>query len=162
MSHHYTIATLGELLLVARDGERGFTTCAEHAHSDALRRLFRARAGRCRAAAAQLRRLVSQLGGDTGMRDMIPGGARRGWVNLLAALALDEDEALVEECERGGDHALEVYRNALDDHLPEFVRRVVLRQFESVMKDQRQFRILRNQPLPGGPPGASHGGHARQ
>jgi uncharacterized protein (TIGR02284 family) len=71
------------------------------------------------------------------------------------------DEALVDECEHGEDHALEVYRNALDDHLPEFVRQVVLDQFESMMSDHDQIRFLRTDPLQGGLVAASTGGDAR-
>ncbi|MGH8136974.1 MAG: ferritin-like domain-containing protein [Steroidobacteraceae bacterium] len=163
MNQRYTIVTLSELLRVARDGERGFSTCADRARSATLQSAFKSHAGRYAATVAELRELVGQLGGDPGMRGTILGGARRGWVNLRAALALNEDEALVDACEHGEDHALEVYRNALDDHLPEFVRHVVLRQFESMMNDHHQLRIiLRNEPPPGGRVVASHGGHARQ
>jgi uncharacterized protein (TIGR02284 family) len=95
------------------------------------------------------------------MRGKILSTARRGWMNLHAALTRNHDDALVDECEHGEDHALEVYRNALDDHLPEFVRQVVLRQFEGMMSDHDQFRLLRSDPLQGGMLAASTGGDAR-
>jgi hypothetical protein len=47
----------------------------------------------------------------------------------------------------------------LDDHLPEIVRQVVLRQFEGMMSDHEQ--ILRSDPLQGGLIAASTGGDAR-
>ncbi len=96
------------------------------------------------------------------MRGKIFSATRRGWMNLHVALTQNTDEALVDECEHGEDHALEVYRNALDDHLPEFVRQVVLRQFEGLMSDHDQIRVLRSEPLQGGTVAASTGGHARQ
>jgi len=101
--------------------------CAEHAHADALKKLFVSRANRHATAARELRELIERLGGDPAASGSIRGATRRGWVNLHAALTRNTDEALVEECEHGEDHALEIYRNALDDHLPEFVRQVVLR-----------------------------------
>jgi uncharacterized protein (TIGR02284 family) len=162
MNHRYTIVTLSELLAVNRDGEHGFTTCAEHARSESLRRVFISRAARRAAAAAELRDLIGQLGGDPGMRARILGAAHRGWVNLRSALALNDDEALVDECEHGEDHALEVYRNALDDHLPDFVRQTALRQFEDLMREHEQFRFLRSEPPQGGVVVAGVGGHARQ
>ena len=162
MNYRYTIVTLSELLAVTRDGEHGFMTCAEHARTDALKKLFVSRAGRHAVAAAELRGLVGQLGGDPAMRGKIFSTTRRGWMNLHAALTQNNDDALVDECERGEDHALEVYRNALDDHLPEFVRQVVLRQFEGLMSDHDQIRVLRSDPLQGGTIAASTGGHARQ
>jgi uncharacterized protein (TIGR02284 family) len=159
MNDRYTIATLSELLSVARGAERGFTACAEHAHADALKKLFVSRASRRAAAAWELSELVERLGGDPAT-GRTRGATPRGWVNLHAALTQNTDEALVAECEHGEDHALEVYRNALDDHLPEFVRQVVLRQFEGMMSDHDQIRFLGSDPLQGGLVAASTGGSA--
>jgi uncharacterized protein (TIGR02284 family) len=161
MNYRYTIATLSDLLAVTGDGERGFMACAEHAHADALKTMFVSRASRHATAATQLRELIVQLGGDPGARGRSLGVTRRGWVNLHAAMTQNTDDALVNECEHGEDHALEVYRNALDDHLPEFVRQVVLRQFEVMMSDHDQIRVLRSDPLQGGIFAASSGGDAR-
>jgi uncharacterized protein (TIGR02284 family) len=159
MNYGYTIATLSELLAVVRNGEHGFMACAEHIRADALKKLLVSRANRQAAAARELRELIAQLGGDPAASGKIRGATRRGWVNLHAALTQNTDEALVQECEHGEDHALEVYRNALDDHLPEIVRQVVLRQFEGMMSDHDQ--ILRSDPLQGGLIAASTGGDAR-
>jgi len=96
------------------------------------------------------------------MRGKILSTTRRAWASLSGTLTQNNDEALVDECERGEVHGLEVYRNALDDHLPEFVRQVVLRQFEGLMTDHDEIRVLRSDPLQGGVVAASTGGHARQ
>jgi uncharacterized protein (TIGR02284 family) len=161
MNDRYTIATLSELLSIVRRGEHGFMACAEHAHADALKKLFVSRASRHAAAARELSELIAQLGGDPAAGGKIRGATRRGWANLHAALTQNTDEALVVECEHGEDHALEVYRNALDDHLPEFVRQMVLSQFEGMMSDHDQIRFLRSDPLQGGLVAASTGGDAR-
>jgi uncharacterized protein (TIGR02284 family) len=162
MNHRYTIVTLNELLAVTRHGESGFSTCAEHARSDELKKLFASRARRHAAACAELRALIVELGGDPAAAARLHGAGRRGWINLHTALAQNTDAALVEECEHGEDHALEVYRNALDDHLPEFVRQLVLRQFEDMMSDHDQIRLLQGDLLQGGKVAASTGGDAWQ
>lgn len=162
MNYRYTIVTVSELLAVTRDGEHGFVTCAEHARADALKKTLAGRARRHASFAVELRELITQLGGDPAMRGRLLGAPRRGWANLHAALTQDSDAALLDQCEHGEDHALEVYRNALDDHLPEFVRQVVLRQFEGLMSDHDEIRVLRSDPLQGGLMAASTGGHARQ
>jgi uncharacterized protein (TIGR02284 family) len=161
MNERYTITTLSELLSVARRGEHGFMACAEHAHADALKKLFVSRASRHATAARELGELISRLGADPAAVSRVRGATRRGWVNLHVALTQNTDEALVAECEHGEDHALEVYRNALDDHLPEFVRQVVLRQFEGMMSAHDQIRFLRSDPHQGGIIAASTGGDAR-
>jgi uncharacterized protein (TIGR02284 family) len=161
MKDRYTIVTLTELLTVTRDGELGFATCSDHARSDELKRLFTARARRRAVTVQELATLIAQLGGDPAVRSRLIGATRRGWVNLHAALSKNTDAALLEECEHGEDHALEVYRNALDDHLPESVRQVVLRHFEDMMSDHDQIRFLRGDPLQGGLVAVSTGGDAR-
>jgi uncharacterized protein (TIGR02284 family) len=161
MNYRYAIATLSELLAVTRDGEHGFMACARHARADALKKLFAGRASRSAAAAGELCELLVQLGADPAACGQIRGATRRGWVNLHAALTQNTDEALIDEGEHGEDHALEVYRNALDDHLPEFVQQVVIRQFEGMMSDYEQIRFLRNDPHQGGRVAASTGGDAR-
>jgi uncharacterized protein (TIGR02284 family) len=162
MNYRYTIVTLSELLAVTREGEHGFDNCAENARAAALKTLFVSRARRHSAAAAELRELIAQLGGDPSIRGKILSTTRRGWMNLHTALTRNTDDALVDECEHGEDHALEVYRNALDDHLPEFVRQVLLRQFEGLMSDHDQIRVLRADTPQGGTVPASAGGDARQ
>jgi uncharacterized protein (TIGR02284 family) len=162
MNYRYTIVTLGELLTVTRDGEKGFCACAANTRNDSLKRVFMSCASRRAAAAAELRELIGQLGGDPRMQGSILAAPRRGWLHRRAALALNDDDALVDECENGEDHALEVYRNALDDHLPEFVRQTVLRQFEGMMSDHDQIRVLRNETPHGGVVVVGAGGHAPQ
>jgi uncharacterized protein (TIGR02284 family) len=161
MNYRYTIVTLTELLTVTRDGEHGFTLCAQHAHAEELRAMFDRRVRRHAATAVELSDLIVHLGGDPAVRSRIVGAMRRGWANLHQALTQNTDAALIDECEHGEDHALEVYRNALDDHLPDFVREVILRHFEDMMSDHDQIRFLRSDPLQGGRLAASTGGDAR-
>jgi uncharacterized protein (TIGR02284 family) len=145
MNHQYTIETLRELIAVRRDCEQGFRTCAEHARSERLKKIFMIHARECTAAVRELQALIRQLGGDPDARGPMPGTTRREWVNLWTALACNEDGAILDQCERGESRLLEVYRNALDDHLPDFVRGVVLRQFEGVMSNHDQIRDIRGQ-----------------
>ena len=162
MKNRFTIATLGELLAVALDAQAGFDTCAERAAGLPLRLMFTSSAQRCSSAAAELRNLIALLGGDPAIRGRVLCAGRRGWAQLrniigaagavLDPAALDEersleDDRLLEACERTEDHTLEVYRNALDEHLPDFVRDVVQRQFEAVMADQLAMREHRPLPL---------------
>jgi len=88
--------------------------------------------------------------------------AHRHWSDLRAALACDGDGVILDECERGGSRALEVYRNALDDPLPGLVRAIVLRQFEDVMTNHDQIRDLRSEPSLRADSGAGSGAQAGQ
>lgn len=161
MNERFTIVTLHELLAVTRDGQTGFSLCAEHAQDELLKRGLMTRASRRASAAAELRELIERLGGNPEVQ-VRTLGTNRGWVNLQVVVTQNDDEALVAECEHGEDHALEVYRNALDEHLPDFVQEVVLRHFEDMVSDHDQIRILRGEPPLATIAGSSTGGDARQ
>ena len=144
MNDRYTIVTLSELLTVTRNGEHGFSSCAQHARSDELKRLFASRARRHAQAAAELSELIIQLGGDPAALGKIAGAVHRGWVNLKSAVSGRTDLAILEECERGEDVAKARYGKALEETLPEDIRMVVQRQYDGVMRNHDQIRDLRD------------------
>jgi len=147
MTNAQTIRTLNELITVSRDGEKGFAICAQYVRDERLKCLFSDRARACLQAVEELLAVVRELGGDPAKDDGAFGAMHRRWVDVRATFSTDNDATIVAECERGEDYALETYRNALDDHLPDFVRRIVLQQFEGVMNNHDQIRILGSEQL---------------
>jgi len=162
MSHRFTIDALKELIAARRDAEQGLLVCAEHVRGLRLKVLVMAHLQDCAQALQELQSLVRLLGGDL---ESPPGdsvAAHRHRSDLRAALACDGDGVILDECERGGSRALEVYRNALDDPLPGLVRAIVLRQFEDVMTNHDQIRDLRSEPSLRVDSGAGSGAQAGQ
>jgi uncharacterized protein (TIGR02284 family) len=145
MNASQTVRTLNELITVSLDGESGFRACAEHVRDPMLQRHFVARAQMCARAAAELQVWVERLGTEPVRHGSRIGAVHRGWLGLRAALADDDDAAILAECERGEGHALGSYRDALDDPLPEAVRQVVLQQFLGVMENHEEIRRLHQQ-----------------
>jgi uncharacterized protein (TIGR02284 family) len=149
MTNGQAIRTLNELLVVSRDGYKGFRACAEHTRSERLKALFVDRAQACAEAAEELQALIRSLGGEPAPEGANIGAMHRRWVDVRAVFASRDDllldETIVAECERGEEYALETYRNALDDHLPDFVRYIVLRQFEAVMNNYDRIRFLESE-----------------
>ena len=143
-----TVRTLNELITVTRDGERGFRACAARARDPRLRDHLLARAARCARAALELAACVQQLGGEPVRRGSRMGAVHRGWMGLRTALAMRDDAAILAECERGEGHALAMYRNALDDPLPEPVRELVQTQFVGVIENYEEIRQLHRFVVP--------------
>jgi uncharacterized protein (TIGR02284 family) len=167
MSHRFTIEALRELIAARRDAEQGLRICAERVRAERLRSLLLAHLEECTQAAQELQSLVQLLGGDPETPPPESAASHRRWAQLraallAAALACNEDEVILDECERGESRALEVYRNALDDPLPGLVRAIVLRQFEDVMTNHDQIRDLRSRWQPLADPGADSGAQAGQ
>lgn len=165
MSHRFTIDALKELIAARHDAEQGLKICADHVYGEALRTLLLSNLQGCIQALEELRSLVCMLGGDPEVPLQQSSAAHARWVELrsalaCAALACNQDEVILDECERGESRALEVYRNALDDPLPSLVRTIVLRQFEDVMSNHDQIQDLRSQWSPRVDPGAGSGAQA--
>jgi len=138
------IDILNTLIETCKDGEYGFKTCAEQVKSAQLRTLFMERAQSCRSGATELQAQVSRLGGKPETDSSASGTLHRGWVNLKGALTGGNDQAILDECERGEDAALERYRDAIKEPLPSDVAEIVQRQYEGVKRNHDQIRNLRN------------------
>ncbi|MEK8029485.1 PA2169 family four-helix-bundle protein [Ideonella sp. DXS29W] len=144
MDNSDLIDTLNHLVSTCKDGEFGFQSSAEHVKSENLRSVFLARAQECRQAAAELQSLIQQHGGKPDDGGTATGAMHRGWVAVKGTIAGYSDLAMLEECERGEDAALERYRSALEKPLQPLERALVERQYEGVKRNHAQIRSLRD------------------
>jgi uncharacterized protein (TIGR02284 family) len=139
------VETLNDLIATCKDGELGFTACAERVSSSELRRLFLQRAAECKQAADELRPYVLQHGGEPETDGTTSGSLHRGWVDVRGSLAGYTDQAMLDECERGEDAALGRYRAAMREGvLPEPLRALVARQQLGVQANHDQIKRLRD------------------
>ena len=136
--------TLNDLVETCKDGEYGFKTCAEHARSADLKQFFTRRARECAEAARELQDLVARLGGKPDTSGTASGADHRGWIAVRGTLALNDDKAMLNECERGEDAAVARYRKTLEKGLPSDVEAVVRRQFEGVQRNHDEVKRLRD------------------
>jgi uncharacterized protein (TIGR02284 family) len=139
-----TVSVLNELIETSKDGERGFEKAAEDAHDAELKSLFGECARRCREGAAELQALVRAEGGSPENTGSAAAAVHRGWMSLKEAVSSRDDKAILEECERGEDHAKAKYRKALEQNLPPDIRATVDRQYQGVLANHDRVRMLRD------------------
>ncbi len=144
MDNKELISVLNDLIETSKDGEKGFQECAENIQSIQLKSLFNQRAQECAAAAADLQQLVRDLGGDPEKKSSVAGALHLRWVDLKSLLTGKDDEAILNECERGEDVALKRYKEALEEDLPASIRMVVEKQWQGVKRNHDQVKSLRN------------------
>ena len=144
MDNQETIGVLNDLIETSKDGEKGFRECAEDLKNPQLKTTMVQRAQDCATAAAELQQLVRSLGGDPETSGSMAGDLHRRWVDLKSMVTGKDDEAILNECERGEDVALKSYRKALDKDLPADIRVVVQRQFQGVQRNHDQVKALRD------------------
>ncbi len=136
---------LNDLIKTSKDGEQGFTACAEDASSPELSALFRKAATRCVEGAQELQNEVQKLGGNAASGSSISGTVHRGWLNVKSAVTGKDDQAILNEAERGEDVAMKSYKKALDADLPSDIHALVERQFQGVQENHDRVRALRDQ-----------------
>lgn len=145
MDNDDVISTLNELIETCKDGEEGFRSCAEHISDVQMKNFFTDRSQQCSRSAGELQELVSAAGGKPETSSSLSGAMHRRWVDIKSALTGKDDEAILNECERGEDVALASYRKALEKPLPVEVRSMVERQFHGVQRNHDQVKRFRDQ-----------------
>jgi uncharacterized protein (TIGR02284 family) len=139
------IATLNELIETSKDGEKGFALAAKDTQEAELSGVFKAGEESCRAAAAELQGQVRRLGGIAEEAGSMKAAAHRGWINIKSAVSARDENAILEECERGEDYAKARYANAMHaGGLPEPAYSIVERQYQGVIANHDRVRDLRN------------------
>ena len=144
MENNELIDTLNTLIETSRDGENGFTACAEDAKDASLRAYFTICATRCRESVRTLEELVKYKGGSPEQSGSVLGSVNRAWLNLRAAISSNSDLAVLEECERAEDAAIRAYKHALEKDLPMDVSPVVQIQLNGAQENHDRVRALRD------------------
>ena len=87
---------------------------------------------------------VERFGGAPADLGHAAGLVHRGWMAVKATVSRDDDQAILDECERGEDYAKKAYTDALAKSLPSEVRPLVSRQADDVRLAHDRVRDLRN------------------
>ena len=145
MENNEVIDTINTLIETSRDGDTGFTACAEDAKDASLRAYFTICATRCRESVNVLAELVKHHGGTPEASGSVLGSINRAWLNLRAAISSNSDLAVLEECERAEDLAMRTYRHALEQALPDDVRAVAQLQLNGVQENHDRVRAMRDE-----------------
>jgi uncharacterized protein (TIGR02284 family) len=136
------IAVLNNLIETCKDGEKGFRTAAEGLSNSDLGRLFFNYAEQRASFAAELQAEVRRLGGDPETGGTALGTVHRGWIDIKSAVAGKDEGAVISEAERGEDHAVKEYREALERNLPTSIQTIVENQYIHVRDAHDHVRAL--------------------
>ena len=136
---------LNNLIETLKDGQEGFKQAAESVRSPALKSLFSEYSQQRSRFATSLQAEARKLGEEKPETSSSATGAlHRGWINLKSAITGGDEHAILAECERGEDSAVEEYKKALDDGLSPSAQELVSRQFAEIKAAHDRIRSLRN------------------
>jgi len=144
MSNDEVISIVNDLIQTCKDGQEGFREAAEGVERTDLRTFFNSCSLERAAFAGELQSLVRELGGTPEDEGSFSGALHRGWIDIKTAIAGNDDEAILAECERGEDTAKNAYNSAAKQNLPENIRRVVETQAVSIRDKHDRIKALRD------------------
>ena len=105
--------TLNTLIGTLIDSIDGYQKAAADASNRSYAEMFNARARERQHAVTTLQAAVARLGGNPEDDGTTAGALHRGWINLKEAVLGNDDEAIVNEVERGEDYLKEKFEAAL-------------------------------------------------
>lgn len=138
------ISTLNGLIETCKDGQNGFKEAAEGVERSDLKSLFYEFSQQRSQFAGELQSLVQALGGDPENSGSTLAALHRGWINIKSVVTGKDEEAILNECERGEDSAKNTYKAALEQQLPANVMETVQTQYASVQAAHDRVKAMRD------------------
>jgi len=137
--------TLTTLIGTLIDSIDGYQKAAADTTNTRFAEMFNARARERQQVLTKLQAAVARLGGNPEDDGTTAGAAHRGWINLKQAVLGNDDEAIVNEVERGEDYLKEKFEAALrHTDLPAEARAAVEEAWTSVKSGHDEMSALKH------------------
>jgi uncharacterized protein (TIGR02284 family) len=144
--HSQSTTTLNTLIATLLDSIEGYQNSAENVDDQQLRQRFQARASERQQAVSTLQAAVGRLGGNPEDDSTLLGGAHRVFVNLKAAVTGRDDQAIINEVERGEDYLKGKFQAALkEDNLDSEARSAIQQAWTSVQAGHDEMSRLKHE-----------------
>ena len=139
------ITTINDLIETLKDGQRGFKEASDAVSNPQLKSLFGEYAQQRSRFASELQMQAKTFGESEPETDGSAAGAmHRSWINLKSAVSNGEESAILAECERGEDAAVQAFGKAMRTELPLSLRDIISRQFSQIKTAHDQIKTLRD------------------
>ena len=143
--HSEEISTLNTLIATTIDSITGYENSAKDIDNERFAEIFRQRANERQQVVEDLRNEVRRLGGDPEDSGSFLGKTHQRFEDLKAAITGQDEQAVINEVERGEDYLKEKFEAALNsDTLSGEARSVVERCYQSVRSGHDQMSQLKH------------------
>jgi uncharacterized protein (TIGR02284 family) len=144
-NHSDEISTLNTLIATTIDSITGYENSAKDIDSGRFREIFRQRADERQRVVQDLRDEVRRLGGDPEEGGSFMGKAHQRFEDLKSAVTGGDDQAIIDEVERGEDYLKGKFETALSGGtLSGETRAIVERCYQSVRSGHDQISQLKH------------------
>ena len=144
-NHSEEISTLNTLIATTIDSVTGYENSAKDIDNQRFAEIFRQRANERQQVVEDLRSEVRRLGGDPEDSGSFMGKTHQRFEDLKAAITGQDEQAVINEVERGEDYLKDKYETALNSGaLSGESRSVVERCYQSVRSGHDQMSQLKH------------------
>lgn len=139
------IKTLNNLITTLYDGENGYKEAAEEVKNTALATRFRQLAQQRYDFGHLIKPFITQFGGEVDKGGSAAASLHRVWMDLKTAVSGNDEEAVLNECIRGEESAVQAYAEALEGAtLTGAPRAEVKRQMDIITTTVADLRKMAN------------------
>ncbi len=135
---------LNHLLHRSRDAQRGYVETSNHVNSPEVRKWMIEYSDQRAVFCTNLATEIKLLGGDSDNTTSVLGEIHRLWIDLKGQWSDEEPLAMLEECKRGEETALEDYQEVLEDNdgMPASTSAMLNRHTAAISRALAQINIL--------------------
>lgn len=136
-----TIEALHDLIQINKEGEHGYKEASESIQSDDFKTVLYRLSQQRALFRGELEEILHKDFRDSAeVSESLTSKAHRFWIDFKSSLSNSDDQAILSECERGEEHAIKQYTDALDGRLPEYVESMVKKQLDLIRGSLSQIR----------------------
>ena len=145
MDNQDQVSTLNTLIATLIDSVTGYEDAASNSEAGRFAQMFRDRANERQLCVEDLRAEVRRLGGNAEDDGSFMGKTHQRFLDLKAAITGRDEQAIINEVERGEDYLKEKFETALNSGtLSGDSRAVVERAYQSVRSGHDQISQLKH------------------
>ncbi len=150
MTKEEQLQHLQDLIAVAKDGELGYLTAAEHVNDTRLTTVFseyaKQRAGFVRDLLKEIERITGEPAPDRADESgTVTGSVFRGWMSLKSAVTGGGPAAIVAACETGEDSAEAAFERVVNMDISGQTRTLVEAQWGKIKEAHQRLIHLKNE-----------------
>jgi len=136
-----TIKVLHELIQVNQEGERGYREASENIENQEFKTILYRLSQQRALFRGELEEVLHKDYRDAAeVSDSLASKVHRTWMDFKSGIGKQDDKTILAECERGEEHAIKKYTEALDGRLPDYIEKNVRQQLDLIRGSLSQIR----------------------
>ena len=138
---------LNELMEKTYDAEKGFKQAAENVNNPVIQKFFKERANQRYDFGHELKKEIRAIGQDPDKGGSTKGTLHRNWMNLRSYFESNNEEAMLNEVERGEKEAINTYNDIINDKkfvLPPSTENLLMKQRNAIRETLDTASVYEN------------------